>query len=650
MRFKVRLFFTYSLLVAALIVLSGVIFGSFSYDYFERVADQEIHILAESISHQLDETVRPMIFITEFLLSDAKSLSAINTLGRVPRQEGGPRYVGEAKRDIASNLLTYVAEANFHRVNYFSSLGDILSSSSRWEVVPDGSADLGRFHHLPLVDAAGGKPVLLPPYADPWDPKDPQKIFSIARLIMGNDIPSYLEVQKPYKVLENFYTPDAAGSIRAGIANSHGDIIFSQFNENEEKVLLSYLDEGAGPPASVRPAGFRQDTRQDAFSFRIGSGIVAVQYSSYTDTYTAVMRTGESINQSFGYITRMIIGFCVLVCFVSAGLIYVLSLKVTAPISRLAEKMELTSLDNITRDIGFEGAKDEFARLYQAYNRLLKRLSYSINQEKEMSLLHLQAQFDTLQTQVNPHFLYNVLNVLSHRGVLSGDEVICGICEKLAAMMRYSAEISRRMVTIREELEYVEHYLYLLKTRYQQKLSYRVETGPGGTERMIPKMVIQPLIENAINHGFKDGTGVMDIAITGVTGAGNDFWYIEVKDNGSGFSGETLAELERKMRDLRLRVKNGNRNLEIDIGGMGLLNIYARFYIIFGDKAIFRISNLEKGASIIIGAGGGGGGGDVKALPGFGLTGGRGKHPGYCPALLPPVRAYRLRRVGRRGP
>ncbi|MDR2305119.1 MAG: histidine kinase [Treponema sp.] len=602
MRFKVKLFFTYSLLVAALIVLSGVIFGSFSYDYFERVADQEIHILAESISHQLDETVRPMIFITEFLLSDTKSLSAINTLGRVPQREGGPRYIGEAKRDLASNLLTYATEANFHRVTYFSALGDILSSNSQRDAIPDGSADLRRFDHLPLINAAGGKPVLLPPYADPWDPKDPQRVFGVARLVMGNEIPSYLEVQKPYRVLENFYTPDASGAIRAGIANSRGDVIFSQFDGHEEKILLAYLDEGADPPVSDRAASVQAEARQNAFSFRTGSDIVAVQYSAYTDTYTAVMRTGKSMSASFGYITRTITGLCLLVCLVSAGLIYALSLKVTAPISRLAAKMELTSLDNITRDIGLEGANDEFARLYQAYNRLLKRLSYSINQEKEMSLLHLQAQFDTLQTQVNPHFLYNVLNILSHRGVLSGDEVICGICEKLAAMMRYSAEISRRMVTIREELEYVAHYLYLLKTRYQQKLSYRIETEPGETERLVPKMVIQPLIENAINHGFKDGTQVMDIAIKSVIDAGRGRWYIEVKDNGSGFGAGTLAELEKKMRDIRLRVKNGNRNLEIDIGGMGLLNIYARFYMIFGDSAIFRITNLERGASIIIGA------------------------------------------------
>jgi two-component system sensor histidine kinase YesM len=337
--------------------------------------------------------------------------------------------------------------------------------------------------------------------------------------------------------------------------------------------------------------------------FRLGSDIVVAQYSPYTDTYTAVMRTGKSMSASFGYISRTIIGLCFLVCLVSAGLIYILSLRVTAPIGRLAEKMELTSLDNISRDIGVEGAKDEFVRLYQAYNRLLKRLSYSINQEKQMSLLHLQAQFDTLQTQVNPHFLYNVLNVLSHRGVLSGDEEICGICEKLAAMMRYSAEISRRMVTIREELEYVEHYLYLLKTRYQQKLNYSVETDPGETERMIPKMVIQPLIENAINHGFKDRTGVMAIDVRSVIDRESGCWYIEVKDNGGGFGAETLADLEQKMRDIRLRVKNGNRNLEIDIGGMGLLNIYARFYIIFGDDTIFRITSLEKGASIIIGAG-----------------------------------------------
>jgi two-component system sensor histidine kinase YesM len=399
--------------------------------------------------------------------------------------------------------------------------------------------------------------------------------------------------------MENFYTPDARGSIRAGIANSRGDIIFSQFDEGEEKNLLAYLGGSAG---TAVPGS--SEIQPNVFSFRTGSDIVMVQYSPYTDTYTAVMRTGKSINESFGYITQTITQLCFLVCLVSAGLIYALSLKVTAPIGRLAEKMERTRLSDISRDIGFEGANDEFVRLYHAYNRLLKRLSHSINQEKQMSLLHLQAQFDTLQTQINPHFLYNVLNVLSHRGVVNGDEVICDICEKLAAMMRYSAELSRRMVTIREELEYVEHYLYLLKTRYQQKLSYSVRSDPDDSDQMIPKMVVQPLIENAVNHGFKNGLDIADIAVRSVVDRGKDLWYIEVKDNGSGFSQETLTELEQKMRGIRLRVKNGSRNLEMDIGGMGLLNIYARFYIIFGDDTIFRISNLEKGALITIGAGG----------------------------------------------
>jgi two-component system sensor histidine kinase YesM len=598
MRFRLRLLFTYSLLVMALIILFGLIFGSISYNHMEQIAHQEIQILAESISHQLDETIRPMIFMTEFILSDTKSLSAINILGRLPRQEEGPREIWEAKRELSTSLLTYVADTNFHRVNYFSSLGDVLSSNSQRDVVADGSADLGRFPRLPLIDAAQGKPVLLPPYDDPWDPRDPQRVFSVARLIMGNNIPSYLEVQKPYAVLENFYTSDDSGAIRVGISNSRGDILFSQFGDHEEGVLLKYLHEGIGPEA--RPARL-QEERRNGFLFQIGSNSVAVQYSPYTDTYTAVMRTGESIDRSFGYITRMTIGLCFLICLVAVGVIYILSLRVTAPIGRLVAKMELTSLDTIGRDIGFEDTNDEFVQLYQAYDRLLNRLSHSINQEKQMSLLHLQAQFDTLQTQVNPHFLYNVLNVLSHRGVLSGDEVICGICEKLAAMMRYSAELSHHMVTIQEELEYVEHYLYLLKTRYQQKLSYTVQMDPGGTEQMIPKMVIQPLIENAINHGFKDGMDVMDISIKGVIDPENDCWSITVKDNGGGFGSGTLVEIEEKMREIRQRINKGNRNLEMDIGGMGLLNIYARFYIIFGDRAIFKISNLEKGASITVG-------------------------------------------------
>jgi two-component system sensor histidine kinase YesM len=267
--------------------------------------------------------------------------------------------------------------------------------------------------------------------------------------------------------------------------------------------------------------------------------------------------------------------------------------------------MDQTNLDN-TEELTYEQqglpakfpADDEFVQLYQSYNQLIKRLNLAKHKEEQMSLLHLQSEFDALQAQVNPHFLYNVLNVISHQGLKSGNETICEICEKLASMLRYSAGTSRRLVTVREELDYVRHYLYLLKTRYLNKLSYEVNAQDEVMDQEMPKIVVQQLVENAVTHGYKDTSKIMLIEIKGWIE--NGFWYIEVKNNGDGFEPDKKAHLEQQILELRNRIQE--ENLNVDIGGMGLLTIYARLLIVFGPAAVLKISESPEGTSVKIGA------------------------------------------------
>ena len=237
--------------------------------------------------------------------------------------------------------------------------------------------------------------------------------------------------------------------------------------------------------------------------------------------------------------------------------------------------------------------------LCKSYNDLLKRLNTARRQEEQMSMLHMQAEFDALQAQMNPHFLYNVLNVISHRGVQNGDEVICEICERLASMLRYSAGVSRRLVPLREEIEYLNHYLFLLKTRYRDKLDYCLEIAGEVLDQMIPKIVLQQLVENSITHGFAETSGVMGINIRGFVERG--FWLVEISDNGCGFKEEEIRAIKEKMEKIAGALNQGK--LALDLGGMGLLNIYARLIILFGSSAVFRIANAEPGgARVTIGA------------------------------------------------
>jgi two-component system sensor histidine kinase YesM len=405
---------------------------------------------------------------------------------------------------------------------------------------------------------------------------------------MGNKIASYIEVQKPASILEDIFNFNQNGTFQTAVINSRGEVFFSQFSDAQNAALIKTLAEE--PRLREQPLN------------HIEKNLAASYYSSYTDTYTIVMQGSESMALAVRDVTLMTSIIALLIGLASILVISILSIKVTLPIQRLITKMEATNLDNldrdVTRDATLEKSDDEFVHLYRSYSDLLKRLNHAMLQEEQMELLHLQAEFDALQAQVNPHFLNNVLNVISHRGVINGDELICGICEKLAAMLRYAAGTSQRLVSIREELEYLKDYLYLLGTRYRGKLEYVIDVEADVMEQMIPKIVLQQLIENSVTHGYTDALEIMSISVRGWIDA--EHWFVEVSDNGRGFTEGEKQELKQKMGEIQARVIGGKLNLEL--GGMGLLNMYARFLILFGEGAVFRISNGQAGASVIIGA------------------------------------------------
>jgi two-component system sensor histidine kinase YesM len=571
----------------------AIIFEIYNLKHLEMISLQNLDRLCKNMAHQLDASVRPMVSITEFLLSDVKTLTAITTLAQAGRNGLNDIFISNAKDDIRHSLVTYHNRMNYYRVTFFDENGVIISSNFQVSTVPDGEANLSMTPYVGLAEEALGKPILIPSYNDPWNMKNPELVFGLARFIMGNDNRSYIEVQKTMKSLENIYSLNNADTFRVVVLNNRGDVFYSQLEEQDDK-FLPELRRRIDPMTPIT---------------EIDGRFAASYYSTDTGTHTVVIQNRESTLREVYKITfaTIIMTFCLW-----AGSVVVITLlarRMTAPVNRLMEHIESTGLHNIEHEVVLDYHDDEFAQLGQSYNDLLKRLNTARLQEQQMSLLHLQSEFDALQSQVNPHFLYNVLNVISHRGVRNGDEVICDICEHLAAMLRYSAGVSHRFVSVRQEINYLCDYLYLLKTRYHDELTYDFDLSPEVLDQRIPKIVLQQIVENCITHGFAKGsTGdsigdnsgvlrVMNINVKGYTVDGH--WYVEITDNGSGFNDEAKHSLEERMAGLADNLNEGK--VKLDIGGMGLLSIYARLLIAFGDDAVFRIENTG-GARVTVGA------------------------------------------------
>ena len=286
--------------------------------------------------------------------------------------------------------------------------------------------------------------------------------------------------------------------------------------------------------------------------------------------------------------------FAVLLLYVnvSAGII-------VRPLKKLRGIMEITELENIDKKIELNSHIEEFDALADSYEDLLGRLQNSVIRNKKIEQLHMQAQFDSLQSKISPHFMSNVLNVISSRGLEMGDLEISQICASMVALLRYSSDTRSKTATVEEELYYLEKYCYIMKLRYMQKFSHHIDIPAAIKKQKLPPLSLQLMAENSIKHGFERKLKHIAIQVSGrLTG---DKWYICFQDNGQGFDPDTLAEIYTKADDMKKQLLKKDRNIELVLGGMGLINLYLRMYFLYGDDMVFSIDNNENGAAVTIG-------------------------------------------------
>jgi two-component system sensor histidine kinase YesM len=167
-------------------------------------------------------------------------------------------------------------------------------------------------------------------------------------------------------------------------------------------------------------------------------------------------------------------------------------------------------------------------------------------------------------------------------------------------MLRYSTSTLQHLATVGDELEHVKNYLVLMKKRFEHRLEFEVNIDSDILSQPMPKLVLQPIVENSINHGFENVQKVMHISIKGYKSRG--WWYIDVTDNGEGFSQDVLAKLNESFKTVKEAILNARYSSSYEIGGLGLVNTYARMALFYSGEFEFKVENIETGgAKVTIG-------------------------------------------------
>lgn len=583
MKFQKKIILVY----AAFSVLITGIFAAAYYNLNVRQYKEREYGNIKTVSHvklqQMEDTLEGMESAITWVLSDIEVLEALKRLATMETNSYEDMYFSESTATVRSKMNSYYLTEKFYRTIFFNKMGVTIANNNYAATALDSEADYQSYPWVEKVSSHGGRDVILGLHQDDWGNRIRPQVISVVKEIQGMDM-GYIEVQKDKKSLD-IMMENSDSRITYIFYTKDGRFIYSDTDTADADYYWKVMQEN---PTDIRK--IETESGEEA--------LCLMQQSAFQDvvllTVTRVDISRSAVLAVLPVSLLLLFGALVL----SLGYIYLTSRQLTKPIQQLQHFMDTTRLDNMEAEIPEKISNDEIEALYVSYKDVMNRLNDSMLKEKRMSLLSLQAQFDLLQAQVNPHFIYNVLNVISSRGMVSDDEVICDMCSQLAGMLRYSTNTKDKYAVVRQEIEYLELYLGLLKYRYDYKLSYTIEVDSRIYTRPLPKIVLQQIVENAVNHGYRGSTDVIRVKVSG--GQNEDGWYLKVHDDGQGIGEEKLAEINKNISYTKNKFTIHRSDVELEIGGMGLVNTYARLYLLYNEDLIFEILPAEGGGTDVI--------------------------------------------------
>lgn len=241
---------------------------------------------------------------------------------------------------------------------------------------------------------------------------------------------------------------------------------------------------------------------------------------------------------------------------------------IVRPIVDMMEPMKAASKGDFSFTLSVN-SQDEIGQLRSGYNAMTSRIKSLIVDVYQAQLLQKESEFRALQAQINPHFLYNTLETINWMAKLNKMDDISNMVVAISNLMRISINNKRCMITVGEELHYVADYLYIQHVRYKDRLKTLIDVDPSLYGLTIPKLLLQPLVENAVIHGIEKKKSGGFIEVTGCRDA--NLLIFSVKDNGAGIPEEKLAHIleEKENHD------QGHTSL-------GLITVHRRIQFLFG--------------------------------------------------------------------
>ncbi len=249
------------------------------------------------------------------------------------------------------------------------------------------------------------------------------------------------------------------------------------------------------------------------------------------------------------------------------------SYEVSYPIQKLQGLTHQAAANDLSVEIDIKG-DDEIAQLGQSFNKMIKRIRELLEENIEEQIMIRELEMESLQNQIKPHFIYNTLDMIIGQLESDRNEEATYLIEALGKFFRLSLSHGKEMVMVANEIQHVENYLYIQQLRHGTRYEYMVNVEEDVKDYFMPKLLLQPLVENSIYHGILPGDKKGLIVIKGYC-EGSDIIF-EVVDNGVGISPDILSEIDETLSNVNQKQKHKDKYF-------GLRNINLRIKLKFGE-------------------------------------------------------------------
>ncbi|MFP3126645.1 sensor histidine kinase [Ectobacillus funiculus] len=358
------------------------------------------------------------------------------------------------------------------------------------------------------------------------------------------------------------------------VIDENGKNIYSPTQPFIDKMPIQWLGEAAS-------GTFSKEVNGNELQF-------IYQNSSFTNWTTVGVFSSDESALAVKEVHFYVFSFVFFVCLFGIGASYYLSSSMARPIGQLMSFMQKAEAGNLM--IRYEGDRqDEIGMLGRSFNNMLTQINKLIVLTELQERQKREAELRSLQAHIKPHFLYNTLDTINWMARKKGAEDIAEVVESLSRLFRIGLSKGNDIIPFMEEIKHIRSYLKIQKARYKDKLNYTLAIAPDIQDIFVLKLVLQPIVENAIYHGIKERRGPGHILIEAKED--NEQLMIRVTDDGSGMPSEILYALRKR---LATALNMDEENREIKNLGYGMMNVQARIKLTFGDAYGLSIDS-EKG-------------------------------------------------------